>query len=118
MTGLGKIAVQVGRKALKSLPAVVLVAGTGALFPLGTAAANASAMHAHHTLTVATTGTDHGNCRQSPCKTLGFDSPGRPERHHRYRPGHLLRVWQRQRRQAGSYRPQYQIHRVRGPHRD
>ena len=72
MTGLGKIAVQVGRKALKSLPAVVLVAGTGALFPLGTAAANASAMHAHHTLTVATTGTDHGNCRQSPCKTLGF----------------------------------------------
>jgi hypothetical protein len=72
MTGLGKIAVQVGRQALRSLPAVVLVAGTGALLPLGTSAANASSMNAHSTLTVATTGTDRGNCQSSPCKTLGF----------------------------------------------
>jgi len=72
MTGLRKIAAQIGRQALKSWPAVVLVAGTGALLPLGTAAANASPMHARHTLTVATSGTDQGNCRRSPCKTLGF----------------------------------------------
>ena len=72
MTGVGKIAAQMGRKALMSLPAVVLVAGTGALLPLGTAAANASAMHARHTLTVATRGTDSGNCRWRPCKTLGY----------------------------------------------
>ena len=72
MTGVRKFAAQMGRKALKSLPAVVLVAGTGALFPLGTAAADASPMHARHTLTVATTGSDSGNCRSSPCKTLGY----------------------------------------------
>ena len=72
MTGVGKIAAQIGRKVLMSSPAVVLVAGTGALLPLGAAAANASPMHGRHTLTVATRGTDHGNCRRSPCKTLGY----------------------------------------------
>ena len=72
MTGVRKFAAQMGRKALKSLPAVVLVAGTGALLPLGTAAANASPMHARHTLTVATKGSDSGNCRSRPCKTLGY----------------------------------------------
>jgi hypothetical protein len=55
-----------------SLPAVVLVAGTCVLLPLGTAAADASPTHAHGTLTVATTGSDSGNCRSSPCKTLGY----------------------------------------------
>ena len=72
MTGVRKFAAQMGRKTLKSLPAVVLVAGTGALLPLGTAAANASPMHARHTLTVATKGSDSGNCRWKPCKTLGY----------------------------------------------
>ena len=72
MTGVRKFAAQMGRKALKSLPAVVLVAGTGALLPLGTAAADASPMHARHTLIVATTGSDSGNCRSRPCKTLGY----------------------------------------------
>ena len=72
MTGVGKIMAQKGRKALMWWPAVVLVAGTGALLPLGAAAANASPVHARHTLTVATRGTDHGNCRWSPCQTLGY----------------------------------------------
>jgi hypothetical protein len=72
MIGVGKIAAQMGRKARMWLPALVLVAGTGALLPLGTAAANASSVHARHTLTVATRGTDQGNCRLRPCKTLGF----------------------------------------------
>jgi hypothetical protein len=61
-----------GRKALMWLPAVVLVAGTGVLLPLGTSAADASPMHARSTLTVATTGSDSGNCRSRPCKTLGY----------------------------------------------
>jgi hypothetical protein len=51
-----------------SLPAVVLVAG--ALWPLGSAAAEP--MHARDILTVATTGSDTGNCQSSPCKTLGY----------------------------------------------
>ena len=34
--------------------------------------ANASPVHARHILTVATRGTDHGNCRWSPCQTLGY----------------------------------------------
>jgi hypothetical protein len=72
MTGAGKVAARMGRKALKSLPAVVLVAGTGALLPLGTTAADASPMHARNTLTVATTGSDSSNCQSSPCKTLGY----------------------------------------------
>ena len=72
MTVVGKIAARMGRKALMSLPAVVLVAGTGALWPLGTSAADASPMHARNTLTVATTGSDSGNCRSGPCKTLGY----------------------------------------------
>jgi hypothetical protein len=55
-----------------SLPAVVLIAGAGALLPLGAVAANASPMHARHTLTVATKGSDSGNCRSRPCKTLGY----------------------------------------------
>ena len=29
-------------------------------------------MHGHNVLTVATTGSDTGNCQSSPCKTLGF----------------------------------------------
>ncbi len=72
MTGVGKIAAQMGRKALMWFPAVVLVAGTGALVSVGTAAASASPAHARHTLTVSTRGTDHGNCRWRPCKTLGY----------------------------------------------
>ena len=72
MTGVGKIAAQKGRKALMWWPAVVLVAGTGALLPLGAAAANASPVHARHTLTVATRGIDHGSCRWRPCRTLGY----------------------------------------------
>jgi hypothetical protein len=61
-----------GRKALMSLPAVVLVAGTGALLPLGAAVADASPMAAHVTLTVATAGADTGNCQSKACKTLGY----------------------------------------------
>ena len=72
MTGAGKVAARMGRKALMWLPAVVLVAGTGVLLPLGTSAADASPMHARSTLTVATTGSDIGNCRSRPCKTLGY----------------------------------------------
>lgn len=72
MTGAGKVAARMGRKALMWLPAVVLVAGTGVLLPLGTAAADASPMHARSTLTVAATGSDIGNCRSRPCKTLGY----------------------------------------------
>jgi hypothetical protein len=72
MTGARKVAALTGRKALISLSAVVLAAGTGALLPLGAAAADASSTNAHHTLTVATTGSDSGNCQSSPCKTLGY----------------------------------------------
>lgn len=72
MTGAGKVAARMGRKALMWLPAVVLVAGTGVLLPLGTSAADASPMHARSTLTVATAGSDIGNCRSRPCKTLGY----------------------------------------------
>src|ERR1035438_8559530 len=72
MTRVGKVVARMGRKALMSLPAVVLVAGTGALLPLGTAVADASPMHARNTLTVATTGSDSGNCQSGPCKTLGY----------------------------------------------
>ncbi len=74
MTRVGKIAAQKGRKALMWWPAVVLVAGTGALVPLGAAAASASPMHGHgrHTLTVTTRGADQGNCRWRPCQTLGY----------------------------------------------
>jgi len=61
-----------GRKALVSLPAVVLVAGTGTLLPLGATVADASPMSAHVTLTVATTGSDTGNCQSKACKTLGY----------------------------------------------
>jgi hypothetical protein len=71
MSLTGKIAAQVRRKALV-VPAVILAAGTGALLPLGSAAANASSIHAPGTLTVATTGTDSGNCQSSPCRTLGY----------------------------------------------
>ncbi len=72
MIGVGKVAARMGRKTLMSLPALVLVAGTGALLPLGTAAAYASPAHARSTLRVATTGSDSGNCRSRPCKTLGY----------------------------------------------
>jgi hypothetical protein len=72
MTRERKVAARMGRKALMSLPAVVLAAGTGALLPLSTTAADASLMQARSTLTVATTGSDTGNCQSSPCKTLGY----------------------------------------------
>jgi hypothetical protein len=72
MTGMGKVAARMGRKALMSLPALVVLAGSGLLLPLGTAAADAAPMHARGTLTVATTGSDFGNCQSSPCKTLGY----------------------------------------------
>jgi hypothetical protein len=72
MTGAGKIAGQMGRRALMLLPAVVLVAGTAALLPLGAAAASAAPTHAQGTLTVDTRGSDVGNCGSSPCKTLGY----------------------------------------------
>ena len=72
MTGAGKVAARMGRKALMSLPAMILIAGTGALLPLGTAAAEASTTHARNILTVATRGSDSGNCQSSPCKTLGY----------------------------------------------
>ena len=72
MTEVGKVAARMGRRVLMSLPAVALIAGTSALLPLGTAAANASPMHARHTLTVATKGSDSGNCRWRACKTLGY----------------------------------------------
>jgi FtsP/CotA-like multicopper oxidase with cupredoxin domain len=71
MSLTGKIAAQVRRKALV-VPAVILAAGTGALLPLGSAAADASSIHAPGTLTVATTGTDSGNCQPGPCRTLGY----------------------------------------------
>ena len=71
MTGERKVAARMGRRALMSLPAVALAAGTGALLPAGTAAAAASPMHARNILTVATTGSDRGNCQSRPCRTLG-----------------------------------------------
>src|SRR5215469_11827790 len=71
MTGLGKVAARTGRKALMGSAAVVLAAGTGALLSAGTAAAAASPAHTRATLRVATTGSDRGNCRSSPCRTLG-----------------------------------------------
>jgi Right handed beta helix region len=70
--GAGKIAAHMGRKALMWLPALILAAGTGALLPLGTAAASTSWTHGGHTLTVATHGADQGNCRWRPCRTLGY----------------------------------------------
>lgn len=72
MIGVGQATTRLGRKALMSLPAVVLAAGVGALLPLGATAANAAALPAHDTLTVATTGTDTGNCQSAACKTLGY----------------------------------------------
>ena len=72
MSELGEVAARVARKGFMSLPAVMLAAGTVALVPLGTAAAQASPMHGRGTLTVATTGSDSGNCQSSACKTLGY----------------------------------------------
>jgi len=72
MTEVGRVVARMGRRVLMSLPVVVLIAGTSALLPLGAAAANASPMHTRHTLTVATKGSDSGNCRWRPCKTLGY----------------------------------------------
>ena len=71
MTGQTRVAPRIGRKALMSLTAVVLAAGTGALLPIGAAAAAASPTHARNILAVATTGSDRGDCQSSPCKTLG-----------------------------------------------
>ena len=74
MTEVGNVVARTGRKARMSWPAVVVVACTGALLPVGAAAAGASPMHTHShgTLTVATKGSDSGNCRSRPCKTLGY----------------------------------------------
>jgi Right handed beta helix region len=72
MTGAGKFTTQMGRKALMWLAAVALAAGTGALLPMASAAASTSWTHGGHTLTVSTRGTDQGNCRRSPCQTLGY----------------------------------------------
>lgn len=72
MPGEKNVAARIGRRALMSLPALVLVAGTGGLSSAGTTAADASSWPGHNTLTVATTGSDTGNCRSSPCKTLGY----------------------------------------------
>jgi Right handed beta helix region len=72
MTGQREVAARIGRRALTSLSAVVLAAGTGGLLLAGTTAADASSWHGHNVLTVATTGSDTGNCQSSPCKTLGF----------------------------------------------
>jgi hypothetical protein len=72
MAEVEKVAAQMGRKALMYLSAVVLAAGTGVLLPVGAAAADATSTHAHRTLTVATTGSDTGNCQSSPCQTLGY----------------------------------------------
>jgi hypothetical protein len=57
---------------MASLPAMVLVVGVGALLPLGASAADAAPLHWQGTLSVATTGSDSGNCQQSSCKTLGY----------------------------------------------
>ena len=117
MTEMGKIAARMGRRVLMSLPAVVLAAGTAALLPLGTAAANASPMHGRNTLTVATTGSDSGNCQSSPCKTLGYAlTQAGPNNKIVIYPGSYPELWQRQRRQTGPYGPHDQIHRVGGPH--
>ncbi len=72
MIRTGKFAAQFGRRTLITMPAVFMVVGTAVSLPFGTAAANASTTHARHTLTVATTGSDSGNCRWQPCKTLGY----------------------------------------------
>ena len=80
MTGAGKVAARMGRKALMWLPAVVLVAGTGVLLPLGTSAADASPMHARSTLTVATTGSDIGNCRVEALARRSVTPSPRPAR--------------------------------------
>ena len=71
MTGAGRVMARMGRKALIWPAAVVLAAGTGALLPIGTAAAATSPAHTRATLKVAPTGSDRGNCRSRPCKTLG-----------------------------------------------
>ncbi len=70
MTWPGKVSARMRRRALTWLPAVVLATGAGALLPAGTA--TAAPVDAHGTLTVATTGSDTGNCLSSPCKTLGY----------------------------------------------
>jgi hypothetical protein len=72
MTGVRKATARMGRKALISLPALVLLASTSALLPFATTAADASPVHVPGTLTVATTGSNSGNCQSSPCRTLGY----------------------------------------------
>jgi hypothetical protein len=54
------------------LTAAVLAAGASALVPLGASAASATPTWAGVTLTVATTGSDTGNCQSSACQTLGY----------------------------------------------
>src|ERR1700739_3865999 len=72
MVGRGKFRPQLRRKAMASLPAMVFVVGVGALLPLGASAADAAPLHWQGPLSVATTGSDSGNCQQSSCKTLGY----------------------------------------------
>lgn len=72
MREIWEVTLQAGRKLRLLLPTVMLVAGASALVPLGTSAAGASPSQARSTLTVATTGSDTGNCQASPCETLGY----------------------------------------------
>ena len=69
MTRAGKAAAHLGRKALVSLPVLSALVCAGALLPASTTAAS---VQARGTLTVATTGSDTGNCRPGPCQTLGY----------------------------------------------
>jgi hypothetical protein len=69
MTGIRNV-VQIGRKSWISLPAAVLIVGTGALFPHSASAAQGG--HGRGILTVSTRGSDTGNCQWSSCKTLGY----------------------------------------------
>jgi hypothetical protein len=48
------------------------VAGTSALVPVAASTASATPINGSVRLTVATTGTDTGNCQSGPCHTLGY----------------------------------------------
>jgi hypothetical protein len=52
--------------------ALIGVAGSAATIALAAPAMAATPSRAHDALTVATTGSDSGNCQWSPCKTLGY----------------------------------------------
>jgi hypothetical protein len=52
--------------------AVPVMAATSARTGGSPSTTRVSPAHAHDTLTVATSGSDRGNCESSPCKTLGY----------------------------------------------